>query len=99
MGLKPIISFEEGEAVTRAKVRGDKAVVPGILKLVREEMIPHTPYCILGGSVEEYPDELAAEAEKLFGAPCAMRIKIGAAISINAGHKIAGIVFKGKPRR
>ena len=33
MGLKPIISFVDGESKTVAKVRGDKAVIPAILKL------------------------------------------------------------------
>lgn len=98
MGLKPIIEFVDGEAVTIGKVRGDKAVVPALLKKMQAEMIPHTPYIILEGSEPSYPDAMEAETEKAFGAPPAMRVKIGAAISLNAGHKILGVVFKGRPR-
>ncbi|MGI5893930.1 MAG: DegV family protein [Candidatus Merdivicinus sp.] len=99
MGLKPIIEFENGEAATIGKVRGDKAVVPALLKKMQQEMIPHTPYIILEGSEPSYADAMEAETAKLFGTPCTMRVKIGAAISINAGHKILGIVYKGKPRK
>lgn len=98
MGLKPIIEFIDGEAVTIGKVRGDKAVLPALLKKMQAERIPHTPYVILEGSEPSYADGMAAEAEKMTGEPYTMRVKIGAAISINAGHKILGIVYKGKPR-
>ena len=96
MGLKPIISFVDGESKTVAKVRGDKAVIPAILKLAKERMIPHTPYCIIGGSVQEYIDTMDAESRKLFGYGSSMTTTAGAAISINAGHKIIGIIIKEK---
>lgn len=96
MGLKPIISFVDGESKTVAKVRGDKAVIPAILKLAKERMIPHTPYCIIGGSVQEYIDEMDAESRKLFGYGSSMTATAGAAISINAGHRIIGIIIKEK---
>ena len=99
MGLKPIITFEDGESKTVAKVRGDKAVIPAIIKLAQENMIPHTPYCVIGGSVQEYIDTLDAEAKKAFGYGSSMTTTAGAAISINAGHKIIGIIIKGKPRK
>ena len=94
MGLKPIISFVDGESKTVAKVRGDKAVIPAILKLAKERMIPHTPYCIIGGSVQENIEEMDAESRKLFGYGSSMTATAGAAISINAGHRIIGIIIK-----
>lgn len=98
MGLKPLISFEEGEAVIFGKVRGEKAVVPALVKKTRQEIIPHTPYVILYGSAPEYGEQLAAELEKELGYPCEMKAPIGAAISINAGPKVAAVVFRGRPR-
>ena len=98
MGFKPIIAFENGESVTINKVRGEKAVIPALLKKMQAEMIPHTPYIILEGSDPSVSDAMIAETEKLFGPP-AGRVKIGAAISINAGHRILGVVYKGKPRK
>ena len=98
MGLKPLISFEDGEAVIFGKVRGEKAVVPALVKKTRQEIIPHTPYVILYGSAPEYGEQLAAELEKELGYPCEMKAPIGAAISINAGPKVAAVVFRGRPR-
>ena len=38
------------------------------------------------------------ELEKELGYPCEMKAPIGAAISINAGPKVAPVVFRGRPR-
>ena len=99
MGLKPIITFEDGESKTVAKVRGDKAVIPALLKIAQERMIPHTPYCIIGGSVQEYIDTMDAEARKAFGYASSMTTTAGAAISINAGYRIIGIIIKEKLKK
>ncbi len=98
MGLKPIITFDNGDSATVTKVRGDKAVIPALLKIAQERMIPHTPYCIIGGSVQEYIDTMDAETRKLFGYGSSMTTTAGAAISINSGHRIIGIVIKEKQK-
>ena len=98
MGLKPLISFEDGESVTFGKVRGEKAVIPALIKKVKAEMIPQTPYVVLYGSAPEYGDQLAADLEKELGYPCELKAPIGAAISINAGPKVAAVIFRGRPR-
>jgi DegV family protein with EDD domain len=96
MGLKPLIVFEEGEAKTISKVRGERAVVPAIAKLALSKMIPHTPYCIIQGCNPRYADALAAEMEKATGYPPAMIGKIGAVISINAGPDVVAVVIRQK---
>lgn len=99
MGLKPLIAFEDGDAVTFGKVRGEKAIIPALMKKIKSEMIPKTPYILLYGTSKEVADQMGAEMEKEFGYPCEMKVPIGAAISINAGPKVLGVVFRGKPRR
>ena len=96
VGLKPIITFEDGESKTVSKVRGDKAVIPALVKMAKERMIPHTPYCIVGGSATEYTSALETEAKKALGYGSSMTALIGAAISINAGPKVVGIIIKEK---
>ena len=98
MGLKPLISFEDGESVTFGKVRGEKAVIPALIKKVKAEMIPQTPYVVLYGSAPEYGDQLAGDLEKELGYPCEIKAPIGAAISINAGPQVAAVIFRGRPR-
>ena len=96
MGLKPIITFQDGESKNLEKVRGEKAVVPALVKLGLRTMIPHTEYVVIVGSNPEYARQLAAEMEKALGYPPAMMENAGAAIAINAGPDLVGLVVKNK---
>ncbi|NLZ46684.1 MAG: DegV family protein, partial [Clostridiales bacterium] len=98
LGLKPIMRICEGEIKTNDKVRGDKAVVPKIEAKVMEEMIPQTPYCIVYGSDDKVRDEMAQAMTKRLGYPPVEFYQIGAAIAINAGPKVTGVIFKSKNR-
>lgn len=98
MGLKPVISFPDGESKVIDKVRGDKAVIPSLVKYAVKNMIPHTEYIILVGSCGDKAKVLAAEMEKAVGYPPAMVGTIGAAIAINAGPEALGILIKDKTR-
>ena len=53
MGLKPIITFEDGDSKILDKVRGEKSIVPAIVKLATQNMIPQTHYAIITGSVKD----------------------------------------------
>ena len=96
IGLKPIITFLDGESKILEKVRGEKAVVPAMVKLALKTMIPHTEYAVIVGSNPAYAKQLAAEMEKAVGYPPALIGNAGAAISINAGHNLVGLVVKNK---
>ena len=98
LGLKPIMRICEGEIKTADKVRGDKAVVPKIEQLTMEEIIPQTPYCIVYGSDESVKDDMVKAMTKRLGYPPDDCFQIGAAISINAGPKVTGVIFKSKKR-
>lgn len=94
MGLRPIMRIQDNKIVTNSKVRGDKNIIPEIVKLTVEEMIPQTPYCIVYGNDKAPADELAAILTKKFGYAPAEMYQIGAAIAINAGPKVVGAIFK-----
>lgn len=94
MGLRPIMRIQDNQIVTNCKVRGDKNIIPEIVKLTLEEMIPQTPYSIVYGSDREPADELAAILTKKIGYPPVEFYQIGAAIAINAGPKVVGAIFK-----
>ena len=99
LGLRPIIKIADGISSTIEKVRGDKNILPKLLEVAVAEMIPQTPYLIVKGSMDEQPDELAAMMTKKIGYPPEGFCQIGAAVACNAGHKVAGLVIKGKKRR
>lgn len=94
MGFRPIMRIQDNKIVTNCKVRGDKNIIPEILKLTADEMIPQTPYCIVYGSDKSVGDEMAAVMTKKMGYPPAEVYRIGAAIAINAGPKVVGTIFK-----
>ncbi len=99
LGLKPIIKIAGGVSSTPNKVRGDKNIIPKIVEMAEAEMIPHTPYCIVYGSVREYADELSKAMTKKFGYAPEWLCKIGAAVASNAGHQVVGIVIKSNRRK
>ena len=92
--------FEEYKAspekytVTEAKVRGEKAVIPKILDLTLDKMIPKTPYCIVYVNDEAVMEEMAQVMIKKVGYPPEKYFQIGAAIAINAGPRVVGVIFK-----
>lgn len=98
MGLRPIMRIHDHKIVTEAKVRGDKAIVPKIVELCANEIIPQTPYCIVYGNDDSVRDELAKALTKKLGYPPVDNFQIGAAIAINAGPKVTGVIFKAKGR-
>lgn len=98
MGLRPIITIVDGETRVVEKVRGDNAVIPALLRHAKETMIPHTPYLMVKGMLEDKGEELAKLAEKEFGYRGEGPDFVGASIAINAGPKMVGIIVKGKNR-
>lgn len=99
MGLKPIISMIDGKTTTLEKVRGDKAVIPALLKRAQAAAIPQTPYCIVGAMLPEETEKLRVQSEKTLGWAPEGTYLAGAAITINAGPKIVAMVVKGKNRK
>ena len=99
LGLRPIIKIVDGVASTVEKVRGEKNIPAKLIECAVSEMVPQTPYIIIKGSMEEQSAELAAMMTKRLGYPPEAVWQIGAAIACNAGHKLTGIIIKGKNRR
>lgn len=99
LGLRPIIKIADGVSSTVDKVRGDRNILPKLMEIALAEMIPQTPYVIIKGSMDDQPNELAAMMTKKLGYPPEDFCQIGAAVACNAGHKVAGLVIKGKKRR
>lgn len=99
IGLKPIIRIMDGEMKIIEKVRGDKAVIPALLKYAKENMIPTTPYYLVKGKSEQEGQELFESAKKEFSYPAIDILPVGAAIAINSGPQVIGIIIKGKNRK
>lgn len=101
LGLRPIISLNDGISHVEAKVRGDAAVPVAMLKWVKTRVddMRQTPYLIAYTSSTEKRDELLKLCKKEFGhAPLGV-FQLGGAVSANTGPDAIAVVFEGKPRR
>lgn len=98
LGLKAIIRIADGVSENIAKVRGEKAIIPKIVEIACEEMIPQTPYGIMTGSTRTESEELAKIMTKKVGYPPVGFYQVGAAVASNAGHAVVGVIVKGQNR-
>lgn len=96
LGLKPIMTFEDGDSKIVTKVRGEKNVVPTLLDICKKEREEGSPYLIIRADRPDQADLLCAEATAQLGQAPAMDFYIGGVISINAGPNLAGIVYRMK---
>ncbi len=99
LGLRPIIHIIDGDMNIIQKVRGDKSIVPALLKSAVAHKTPDSDYCLVKSRITTDYDLLYAKATKEFGAKPADAYKIGAAICINSGPLVSGIVIKGNNRK
>ena len=93
LGLKPIMTFENGDSKILTKVRGEKNVIPTLLDLCRKERRPGTPYLLIRGNNGPQSDKLHEAAVRELGEEPAMEYHIGGVIAINAGPNLVGIVY------
>lgn len=99
LGLRPIMSIIDGEIKIIEKVRGDKNVVPALVRYAKEKAVPGTPYCVMQGVTKEEGGELTEMLEKTFGFEPYGRFQVGAAITINSGPKVVAVCITGKNRK
>ena len=94
LGLKPIMTFEDGESKVIAKVRGEKAVVKTMVELCKKERQTDAPYILLRGCNGEQADKLMEVCCQELGESPALTTYIGGVIAINAGPNVIGLVYR-----
>ena len=101
LGLRPIISLNDGISKVEAKVRGDHNVMPAMLKWIhtRAADLKDTPYMVGYTASPQRRDELVKLCRKEFGHAPLCTFQLGAAVSANTGPDAVAVVFEGKPRR
>ncbi len=94
LGMRPVMTFKDGDSKLVAKVRGDKNVVNGILDVAEDDFQPGAPYCILTTKESGYDQQMIDRCTKKLGAPPEMVVEVGGVISINAGTNVLGISYR-----
>lgn len=101
LGLRPMILFTDGVANIVEKVRGDKNVLPGLLRIAEKRMrsAENHPFVIVRGTPVKQAEELEAMIrEKMPGQKIDGVFPVGASISINSGPKVVALVYAGEKR-
>lgn len=96
IGMKPIMRIWDHVITTGDKVRGEKNIIPFIVKKTVENIVPGGEYCVVYGKEEADREEMTAAMTEALGYPPADVYQIGAAIAINAGPRVVGTIFKQK---
>ncbi len=101
LGIRPVISLNDGISKVEAKVRGDANVPPAMIKWVKSRVrdVKAMPYQILYTSSTEKRDELIKLCKKEFGHAPYYVGQLGGVVSANTGPDGIAIVFEGRPRR
>lgn len=98
LGLRPIITLNDGVSNVEKKVRGDKEVLTTMLDYASEHRDQPEPY-LVGGTDQAVIDELAAMCAARWGAPPVSTFMLGAAVATNTGPDAIAIVYMGPQRR
>ncbi len=93
LGLKPIITFEDGESKIVTKIRGDKKAMAEIIDITMKERKANTPYALVYGSNLEAYDRFKEMIDENLDIPPYIEYAVGAVISLNAGPEVVAIIF------
>ena len=94
LGLKPVMTFENGQSKILAKVRGEKNVISALVNQCREERRPGTPYLLIRGNNGEQAEHLAEACRCELGEEPALTYFVGGVVSINAGPNVVGLCYR-----
>ncbi|MBR4098562.1 MAG: DegV family protein [Clostridium sp.] len=96
LGLKPIVTFEDGESKIIAKVRGEKNVVPSMLDICKKKRKKGTPYFVAYGNNHEAGGRLLGASIQELGEQPSEEFYLGGVITINVGPNVIGIIYREK---
>ena len=96
LGMRPIIEFADGNAVTAEKIRGIKNIVPKLVEFVEKKMTPQTPYILVYGSEVTPIKEIEKELTKHSGRKPEMIARIGGVTASSIGPDLVGIMIRRK---
>ena len=94
IGLKPLITFEDGEAKILEKVRGDNNAISALLERCLKERRPGTNYALIYGNNTEAFGKLKNACTAALDIPPIAEYQVGCVIGINTGPNIVGILYR-----
>lgn len=94
VGLKPIITFEDGDAKIIGKARGERKAISALVERCMKERRPDTNYAIVYGYNTEALELLKEACAQIMDKPPIAEYQVGCVISINTGPNMIGILYR-----
>lgn len=94
IGLKPLITFEDGEAKILSKVRGEHKAISALVDMCVKERRPGTSYCLVHGKNQETFEMLKEACAQVMDQPPMAEYQVGCIIGINTGPDMLGILYR-----
>ena len=94
IGLKPLITFEAGEAKIIGKVRGERKAISALVEQCQKERRPGTTYALVYGSNQEAFRALKEACAQIMDQPPIAEYPVGCVIAINTGPDMIGILYR-----
>lgn len=94
LGLKPLITFEDGEAKIISKARGEAKAFSMLLDICMKERKPDSNYAIVYGKNEDAHQKLRESCAKVMDKPPIAEYQVGCVIAINTGPNMVGILYR-----
>ena len=94
IGLKPLITFEAGEAKIIGKVRGERKAISALVEQCQKERRPGTNYALVYGSNQEAFGALKEACAQVMDLPPIAEYPVGCVIAINTGPDMIGILYR-----
>ena len=94
IGLKPLITFEDGEAKIIGKARGEHKAIAALVDQCRKERCPGTNYALVYGNNAEAFTSLKKACSQMMDKPPIAEYPVGCVIAINTGPDMVGILYR-----
>ena len=94
LGLKPLITFEDGEAKILSKARGEDKAIAMLLERCMQERRPGTNYTLVHGNNMKAFAKLKKACQKAMDIPPLAEYEVGCIIGINTGPNMVGILYR-----
>lgn len=94
IGLKPLITFEDGEAKILGKAKGERKAIAALVERCLKERRPGSNYALVYGSNEGAFQTLKAACAQVMDQPPLAEYPVGCVIAINTGPDMVGILYR-----
>ena len=94
IGLKPLITFEDGKAKIFSKSRGEQKALSMLLETCLQERRPGSSYALVYGNNEELRLRLREACAEKLDQPPMVEYPVGCIISINTGPNMIGLIYR-----